>query len=166
MDPHQCQPWATHCQPSTQGPQGHRWPPPYMSRGGAGCPEPSPRERGTTRRTSFRGTTFRNAGRERVGVEHGTPAEHVPAGRPRRPRSSTEPLQDLDRAAMGTRLHPRARNGRPSGAFPSGQDEGGEQHSRRSAPINLHRFLVQEGGSCVLVLNWQNHGFLILFSGT
>jgi hypothetical protein len=57
-------------------------------------------------------------GRERVGVEHGTPAEHIPAGRPRRPRSLTEPLQDLDRVAMGTRLRPRARKVNSDAAVP------------------------------------------------
>lgn len=107
----------------------------------------SHRERGTTRRSSFPGTSSRIAERERAGSTDGTPAELDPAARPRRYRNSTPPPA---RAVRGTRPRRRGnstRNGRPPRGRPnaaSGRESRvciGARRGRRSAtvPINPSR---------------------------
>jgi hypothetical protein len=107
----------------------------------------SHRDRGSTRRSSFPGTSSQIAERERAGTAAGTPAELDPAAAR---GNSTAPPRELDRAAVGTRR--RRGNGRPSAALGRARSRVAcllhrgkvreAKRKRSAAPINQHR----EGG--------------------
>ncbi|XP_021303974.1 uncharacterized protein LOC8066654 [Sorghum bicolor] len=85
----------------------------------------SHRDRGSTRRSSFPGTSSQIAERERAGTATGTPTELDPAAR----GNSTAPPWELDRAAAGT-----------EGQAPHWEEQ---EVARQSAAV-LHRGKVRE----------------------